>query len=87
MGMLSVFLYVLNDPTLQTTSSDIDVLDMAAGYFGYLGFSTLSQDAVSFAKNITHWARAATTMRSQQQCITNDVTSPLHYINAEGLPC
>jgi hypothetical protein len=75
-GMLNLFTYVLNFPSLPSVQSDIDLLDMAAGYFGYLGFSTLSHVTVSFAKEIAQWARTAAARSRQLQADADQIPMP-----------
>lgn len=76
MGMLNLFTHVLKSPLLPSVPADIDLLDMAAGYFGYLGFSTLSQVSVYFVKEIPRWARTAVERARQGQATTgNDLSS------------
>lgn len=58
-GLLNLFTHVLRDPTGPSVQTDIGLLDMAAGYFGYLDYSTMSQFSVSFAKDVTQLARTA----------------------------
>lgn len=62
-----MFTYILGFPSLPSVSADLGLLDMVAGYFGYLGFSTSSQISLSFAKEITQWARAAVGRASEGQ--------------------
>jgi hypothetical protein len=71
MGMMNLFTYVLRSPLLPSVPADIELLDMAAGYFGYLGFSTLSQVSVYFAKEIPRWARTAVVRAQQGQATTS----------------
>ena len=59
MSMVNLFTYVLSFPSLPSVPADIGLLDMVAGYFGYLSFSTSAQVSVPFAKEVTQWARAA----------------------------
>lgn len=68
MGVINLFTYILTNPSAPTVPADINLLDMGAGYFGYLGFSTLSEFTVTFAKDITEWARASTARGQPQQC-------------------
>ncbi|KAH6700646.1 fungal-specific transcription factor domain-containing protein [Leptodontidium sp. MPI-SDFR-AT-0119] len=67
MSMVNLFTYILGFPSLPSVSADLGLLDMVAGYFGYLGFSTSSQISLSFAKEITQWARAAVGRASEGQ--------------------
>jgi hypothetical protein len=49
---------------------------MAAGYFGYLGFSTFPQASVSFAKDLTKWAQAAVERaRQDSTCQVTDLVN------------
>lgn len=85
MGILNLFTYILNSPSLPSVPSDIDLLDMGAGYFGYLGFSTLSQITVSFAKDLTQWARAAAARAQPPQGVVNQMPPPVVNTSVGGL--
>lgn len=58
-GMINLFLYILQFPTLESVSGDIGLLDAVAGFFGYLEFASSSQISLPVARDITNWARAA----------------------------
>jgi hypothetical protein len=58
---------------------------MGAGYFGYLGFSTLSQMTGSFAKDVTQWARAAAARAQPPQGVVNQMPPPVVNTSVGGL--
>ena len=56
--MINLFIHILRFPNLPSVSSDIQLMEMVAAYFGYLDFSTASYLAFPFTRDIAHWARA-----------------------------
>lgn len=77
MAMLNLFTYILRFPSLPSVETDIHLLDMVAGYFGYLSFSTLSHVTVSFAKEVTQWARAAVEKSRQNEKLQEQIPAAL----------
>ncbi|KAF2491273.1 hypothetical protein BU16DRAFT_564980 [Lophium mytilinum] len=57
LGMINLFIHILRFPALPTVSSDIQLMDMIAAYFGYIDFSTASRLSFPFTRDIAHWAR------------------------------
>lgn len=53
-------MYILKYPTRSTVSSDLGLLQMAAGYFGYLNYATTSLHPFPFTKDIVKLAQTAT---------------------------
>jgi hypothetical protein len=91
MGTLNLFTYILHFPSIPSVATDIDLLDIAVGYFGYLAFTTQSHISVTFVKELAQWARAATmtalipNQMPQTQIITPSTgTSELTNPNAQG---
>lgn len=58
-GMINLFLYILKFPDLESVPTDIGLIDMVAGYFGYREFCTSSEISLPFVRDIANWARAA----------------------------
>ena len=58
--MINLFVYILKYPTRTSVSSDLGLLQMAAGYFGYLDYATSSTKSFPFTKDILQLARTAT---------------------------
>ncbi|KAH7385829.1 fungal-specific transcription factor domain-containing protein [Pyrenochaeta sp. MPI-SDFR-AT-0127] len=59
LGMINTFVSILKTPTADSTSKDIGLIDMAAGYFAYVNHSTDSVLSFSFVHHIGQWARQA----------------------------
>jgi hypothetical protein len=55
--MINLFIYILKYPTLASVAADIQLLDVVAGYFCYLEFSTASRLTYPITKDIARWAR------------------------------
>ena len=58
--MINLFVYILKYPNRTSVSSDLGLLQMAAGYFGYLDYATSAIKSFSFIKDIVQIARVAT---------------------------
>ncbi|KAF2481569.1 hypothetical protein BDY17DRAFT_326250 [Neohortaea acidophila] len=54
---INLFIYILKYPALETAAADLGLLDVCAGAFGYIEFSTQSQVSVSFPSEIASIAR------------------------------
>lgn len=59
LGLINVFVYVLKYLTLPSVLSDIALMDIVAGHFGYLEFYSASKLSFPFAGDLTSIARAA----------------------------
>lgn len=59
LGMINIFISILKTSMAESTSRDMDLIDMAAGYFAYLDYSTDSIFSFSLVKNLAQWARQA----------------------------
>lgn len=57
--MINMFISILKTSTAESTSRDMGLMDMAAGYFAYLDYSTNSIFSCSFVQNLAQWARQA----------------------------
>lgn len=58
--MINLFVYILKHPGRPSVSSDLGLLQMAAGYFGYLDYATSAIRSLSFVKDIAQLARLVT---------------------------
>ena len=58
--MINLFVFILKHPTRPSVSSDLGLLQLAAGYFGYLDYATSAMKSFSFIKDIVQIARFAT---------------------------
>lgn len=59
--MIHLFIHIVCYPNLPTVPSDIQLVEMAAGYFGHLDYSTESSFSLGFIRDLAHWARVRTT--------------------------
>jgi hypothetical protein len=62
--MIDMFISILKAPLGETASGDVALLDMAAGHFAYLDYTTEAVFSLSFIKNIPQWARQAIEKRT-----------------------
>lgn len=53
---LSLFIYVLMNPTLPTATADLGLLDICAGHFGYIDFVTSSGISISLPRESVNLA-------------------------------
>jgi len=65
-GFMNAFFYVLKYPNIQSTRSDIALMDMVVGHFGHLGFLSAHEMAYSFPRQIVMLA-LTTAKKAQQQ--------------------
>ncbi|OAL46312.1 hypothetical protein IQ07DRAFT_546322 [Pyrenochaeta sp. DS3sAY3a] len=60
-GMTNLFVHVLKNPLAESSARDIGLLDLAAGYFGYLDYATDSTVAFPFVRDLGNLARLVVT--------------------------
>ncbi|OCL02150.1 hypothetical protein AOQ84DRAFT_349537 [Glonium stellatum] len=58
LGLINLFVYVLKFPGLASTTSDLALMDVVAGHFGFLEFASNSKISFPFTAEITSLARA-----------------------------
>ncbi|KAM5357363.1 hypothetical protein ACJZ2D_016339 [Fusarium nematophilum] len=58
-GMINMFICILNSPTSENTQRDISLLEMVVGYFGYLDYASDGTISFSFTASLGTWARQA----------------------------
>lgn len=59
--MMNLFIHVLKNPLAESSIRDIGLLDLAAGYFGYLDYATDSAVSFPFVRDFGNWARLVST--------------------------
>jgi hypothetical protein len=64
--MINMFISILKSPAGEATAKNIGVIDMAAGYFAYLDYSTDSIFSFALVNNLAQWARQAVSRASDQ---------------------
>jgi hypothetical protein len=90
--MINMFVSILKSPTAAATKKNVGFIDMAAGYFAYLDYSTDAIFSFDLVKNLVQWARQAVsqaryrvpTSQSTHFTVERDVLSPLEnfYVNS-----
>ncbi|KAJ8117753.1 hypothetical protein OPT61_g1124 [Boeremia exigua] len=58
-GFINIFIYILKFPNSATITSDLALMDIVAGHFGYLEYYSASQLSFTFVGEMTSIARAA----------------------------
>ncbi|OAL50323.1 hypothetical protein IQ07DRAFT_587004 [Pyrenochaeta sp. DS3sAY3a] len=58
-GFINIFIYILKFPNSATVTSDLALMDIVAGHFGYLEYYSTSQLSFPFVGEMTSIARAA----------------------------
>lgn len=56
-GLINLFLHVIQHPDLPTANSDITLLDTIVGHFGYLEFASGSELGANVPRKIVSYAR------------------------------
>lgn len=56
-GLINLFLHVVQNPLLPTTNSDIALMDVVVGHFGYLEFASGSELGTQFPRKVVAYAR------------------------------
>ena len=69
-----MFVSILKMPAADTSSKEMGLIDMAAGYFAYLEYSTDSILSFSFIRNIAQWARQATSKLTSRDGVGNGIS-------------
>jgi hypothetical protein len=64
--MISVFVSILKSPAGAATKKNMGFIDMAAGYFAYLDYSTDAVFSFDLVKNLAQWARQAVSQACDQ---------------------
>ncbi|KAH7145530.1 fungal-specific transcription factor domain-containing protein [Dactylonectria estremocensis] len=66
-GMINMFICILNSPKSENTLRDISLLEVAAGYFGYLDYASDGAISFPFAASLGTWARQAVSNANAQE--------------------
>ncbi|KAJ3547726.1 hypothetical protein NM208_g1363 [Fusarium decemcellulare] len=56
-GLINMFVCILKDPLASTAASDLALMDIVVGHFGYLEFISSSEFETSFPREVTTYAR------------------------------
>jgi hypothetical protein len=64
--MISVFVSILKSPAGAATEKSLGFIDIAAGYFAYLDYSTDAVFSFDLVKNLAQWARQAVSQARDQ---------------------
>lgn len=79
-GIINMFVSILKTPVTEDCAKDLDLIDMAAGYFAYLEYTTDSKLFFSFIRNLPQWAREAiaaiTTSDANEKELVSSTSKP-----------
>jgi hypothetical protein len=64
LGMINMFVSILKHPEAVSTVDDICLIDVAAGHFAYVEYTTNSAFSFRFIRNVAQWARQAAAQAS-----------------------
>lgn len=56
-GLINLFVYILKNPLAPSAASDLSLMDVVVGHFGYLQFISSSQHVFPFPREIAAYAR------------------------------
>ncbi|OQU99364.1 Fungal specific transcription factor domain-containing protein [Cladophialophora immunda] len=56
-GLINLFLHVIQHPTLPTANSDISLMDVVVGHFGYMEYASGSELVFKFPRKVVLYAR------------------------------
>lgn len=82
-GLINLFVTILNNPASSAAQSDVALLDIAAGHFGHLEFTTSNELAFPFTREVATLARA-TVKKARERPVTDGTVSNSNWI--EGFP-
>lgn len=86
-GLINLFVCVLQSPAASSAHSNVSLLDVAAGYFAHMDFVTAEELSFNFARDVAALTRRAA-QRAQSAATAasrtdvNSATSPL--VDAEN---
>ncbi|CAN9432028.1 unnamed protein product [Alternaria alternata] len=94
LGMISMFVSILKSPAGAATEKNMAVIEMAAGYFAYLDYSTDAVFSFDLVKNLAQWARQAVsqvrdrvpTPQATQFSTERDVLPPMDNFSVDLSP-
>ncbi|KAH8654753.1 fungal-specific transcription factor domain-containing protein [Ilyonectria robusta] len=66
-GMMNMFICILHSPGSEHTSRDLSLLEMVAGYFGYLDYASDGAISFSFTSSLRTWARQVVSSANAHQ--------------------
>lgn len=76
LGLINIFILILKAPAATTASSDLALLDIAAGHFAHMEFMTSSELAFPFTREVADLARQTVKrVRDQHLIHINDEAS------------
>jgi hypothetical protein len=92
--MINMFISILKSPAGEATVKNIGAIDMAAGYFAYLDYSTDSIFSFALVNNLAQWARQAVSRASNQVPERHsthltagiDAASPMQDFHVDSIP-
>lgn len=78
-GLINLFIYVIQNPRLPTAQSDIALMDVIVGHFGFLGYITGAEVTSAFPRKVVSVARQVVD-RSSNSSSTHQVPVDGHFM-------
>lgn len=73
-GMINLFVYILKNPLAPSLASDLSLLDVVVGHFGYLQFISSSEHVFPFPREIAAYARHAVEVAAAEKARRSSTT-------------
>lgn len=84
-GLINLFIYVIQNPRLPTAQSDIALMDVIVGHFGFLGYITGAEVTSAFPRKVVSIARGVVD-RASKSSASNQLPADGQYMpNYEGI--
>ncbi|EXJ76280.1 uncharacterized protein A1O5_00788 [Cladophialophora psammophila CBS 110553] len=80
-GLINLFLHVIQHPTLSTANSDISLMDVIVGHFGYMEYATGSELVFKFPRKVVAYAREVVKRARRTSVTKNAEQQPPHPSN------
>ncbi|PNH32000.1 hypothetical protein BJF96_g4880 [Verticillium dahliae] len=71
-GLINLFLHVVQNPLSSATKSDIALMDVVVGHFSYLDFASGSELGTQFPREVVAYAREFSDERTSQEIKIHD---------------
>jgi len=84
-GLINLFLHVIQHPTLPTAHSDISLMDVIVGHFGYMEYVSGSELGFKFPRKIVSYAREVV-KRARRTSMTQNTEKQPPYLGDIVLP-
>lgn len=78
-GLINLFIYVIQNPRSPTAQSDIALMDVIVGHFGFLGYITGAEVTSAFPRKVVSVARGVVD-RASSNASTNQAPLDGHFV-------